>query len=115
MKNKSWVLAMVVFATALPRLAAAEDVNAGPIWNQADANNKCPNVCKPPAKWNGQWRTTVPNKMSVCSCEQPAAVVHDVEAGTIWNQADADKKCPMVCGGKDKWNGRWRTTVPNKM
>jgi hypothetical protein len=48
--------------------AQARDVNAGPIWNQADAEVKCPRVCKPPARWNGLWRTTVAGKMSVCGC-----------------------------------------------
>ena len=45
-------------------------VNAGPIWNQKDAQKKCPKVCKSKkAKWQGGWWTTVPGKMSVCSCK----------------------------------------------
>lgn len=45
----------------------AREVEAGPLWNQRDAEGKCPRVCAPGA-WNGQWRTTVPNRMSVCAC-----------------------------------------------
>ncbi|MEZ4269343.1 MAG: mannan-binding lectin [Myxococcota bacterium] len=45
-------------------------VEAGPIWNQGDAQAKCPGVCKAPATWTGQWWTTVQGKMSVCECEQ---------------------------------------------
>jgi hypothetical protein len=60
----------------LPQLAAtttpspAHEVEAGPIFNQPDAEAKCPQTCRPPEHWNGQWRTTVPGRMSVCSCAQ---------------------------------------------
>lgn len=58
----SLVLASVAFAQT--RTISAE---AGPIWNQADAQRKCPEVAKANGgAWNGQWRTTVPGKMSVC-------------------------------------------------
>ncbi|MEH6758083.1 MAG: mannan-binding lectin [Parasphingorhabdus sp.] len=43
------------------------DINAGPIWNQQDAEIKCPAVAASQSgKWTGQWRTTVQGKMSVC-------------------------------------------------
>lgn len=43
------------------------DVNAGPIWNQQDAQTKCPAVAASQnGEWTGQWRTTVQGKMSVC-------------------------------------------------
>jgi hypothetical protein len=53
---------------AAPQPAPVRDVEAGPIWNQPDAESKCPQVCRPPAHWNGQWHTTDPGRMSVCSC-----------------------------------------------
>ncbi|MBX3563844.1 MAG: mannan-binding lectin [Sphingomonas sp.] len=90
------------------------DVNAGPIWNQPDANAKCPKVAGDyGGKWNGQWKTTVPGKMSVCGV---TFYTRDVEAGPIWNQSDANVKCPAAtrkAGGV--WNGQWKTTVPGKM
>ena len=47
----------------------ATDVNAGPIWNNADAKTKCPGVCEEKGmQWNGQWTTTVQGEMSVCGC-----------------------------------------------
>ncbi len=48
------------------------DIEAGPIWNQQDADAKCPQVCKTAnaSGWNKQWRTTVPGTMSVCGCTQ---------------------------------------------
>lgn len=51
-----------------PPPAAVRDVEAGPIWNNDDAARKCPGLCAPPSRWNGQWRTTVPGRMSVCAC-----------------------------------------------
>ena len=45
------------------------DVPAGPIWNNDDAKKKCPIVCVSyGGEWNGQWKTVVPGKMSVCGC-----------------------------------------------
>jgi FtsP/CotA-like multicopper oxidase with cupredoxin domain len=53
---------------ALP-VAASQDVDAGPIWNNDDAKLKCPGVCqKAKGVWNGNWKTTVPGQMSVCGC-----------------------------------------------
>lgn len=95
----------------LPAAALAREFEAGPIWNQPDAQNKCPRVCKAPWTWNGHWWTTVPNKMSVCSCVQKVAR----NAGPIWNQPDAQSKCPNVCASPAKWNGQWWTTVPGTM
>ena len=46
-------------------------VEAGPIWSNEDANQKCPRVCQPPEAWNGQWWTTVQGQMSVCECAVP--------------------------------------------
>ena len=74
--NRETLTALDAVATSVYAYEAAVEerrcsclVNAGPIWNQADANNTCPRTCAAPRKWNGQWRTTVPNKMSVCGCE----------------------------------------------
>lgn len=45
------------------------DAEAGPIWNNPDAQAKCPAVCSGyTSQWNGQWTTTVPGQMSVCGC-----------------------------------------------
>lgn len=47
------------------------DAQAGPIWDNTDAQSKCPLVCPNySSKWNGQWRTTVPGQMSVCGCSK---------------------------------------------
>jgi Mannan-binding protein len=42
-------------------------VNAGPIWNQPDAQAKCPVVAYAvDGRWTGQWRTIREGQMSVC-------------------------------------------------
>lgn len=45
----------------------AETVEAGPIWNQQDAEQKCNNLANARRSvWTGVWYTTVVGKMSVC-------------------------------------------------
>lgn len=58
---------------APPAPPVARDVEAGPLFSTAEAARKCPAVCTP-GRWNGQWVTTVPGRMSVCGCvfEPPA-------------------------------------------
>ncbi len=56
-----------------PPSGAVVSKDAGPIWSNDDAATKCPAVCVAPSKWNGQWRTTVPGKMSSCDCETQAS------------------------------------------
>lgn len=55
---------------ALPVVNSAWDVKAGPIWNNTDAQTRCPTVCTNASggTWNGNWTTTIPGKMSVCNC-----------------------------------------------
>lgn len=93
----------------------AVDINAGPIWNNGDAQQKCPNVCKSQnMNWNGNWTTTIPGQMSVCGCNPKQS--KDIEAGPIWSNADAQTKCPNVCSAqKMTWNGNWVTTIPGQM
>jgi hypothetical protein len=60
----SWFLGFGVPATG-----SCQDVNAGPIWSNPDAQGKCPAVCADVARtWNGQWKTTQQGVMSVCGC-----------------------------------------------
>ncbi|MBL8905722.1 MAG: mannan-binding lectin [Rhizobiales bacterium] len=111
--------------TALP--AHADWEKAGPIWNNIDAQRKCPQTCSP-GKWDGNWKTTDPGKMSVCSCMgkpknpksaqetqsrvKPQKVAAGkkskggVRAGSIWTDMMAEDRCPKVCGPRE-WDGRW--------
>ena len=50
-----------------PAAPSGRMVNAGPIWNQQDAEVKCPVVAYAVGgRWTGQWRTTRQGQMSVC-------------------------------------------------
>jgi hypothetical protein len=58
-----------IFGTATQ--ANAQDVKAGPIWNNADAKVKCPVAAAAVGRqWNGQWKTTIPGKASVCGLKK---------------------------------------------
>lgn len=51
-------------------VAEKRAIEAGPIWNQADAEIKCPKVAKENnGIWTGQWWTTIEGKMSVCQIQ----------------------------------------------
>ena len=105
--------ALALSAAALP--AQARNIEAGPIWNQQDAQVKCPTIAAHwKGKWTGHWWTTVQGKMSVC--EIVKIPNKNVEVGPIWNQADAQKKCAAIAGAeRAEWTGHWWTTVPGKM
>lgn len=115
----SLLIVCVVFGFAGQALAL--DVQAGPIWNNDDAKVKCPVAAQVyDAKWNGQWTTTVPGKMSVCGTDLVHApkigVPGDAFAGPIWNNDDAKVKCPVAAAAANAvWNGQWATTVLGKM
>ena len=42
------------------------------------------------------------------------ALAADIEAGPIWSNDDAQKKCPSICSSL-RWNGQWTTTQWNAM
>lgn len=103
--------AAILFAIsfAISSNALAIDIEAGPIWDNSDAQAKCPSVCSG-LQWNNQWVTTVPGEMSVCGTT--AGV--NIPVGPIWNNNDAQTKCPSGLS-EVKWNGNWVTTVPGEM
>jgi len=48
---------------------AAFDFEAGPIWNNEHAQEICPAICDDEnLAWDGNWRTTIWEEMSVCTC-----------------------------------------------
>lgn len=116
LKGSSAIVTSIALGTALfAGQAAARDIEVGPIFDQAEAEFKCPVAAAAyEGKWNGQWTTTVEGKMSVCGVTE--IPVQTLEAGPIWNQADAEKKCPVVGASvQGTWNGQWWTTVESKM
>lgn len=108
----AWFAALSLTSAALAQVPPTiRQFEAGPIWDEGDADLKCPAVCKPPSKWTGDWRTTIPNEMSTCDCAIP---VRRVQAGPLWSTDDATAKCPGVCAPTG-WTGDWRTTVEGQM
>lgn len=97
---------------------ASRDIPVGPIWNQADAETKCERMATQiGGKWTGKWKTSVPGEMSVCNItDKPSARIRNVNAGPIWNQADAELKCPVVAYAvHGTWTGQWVTTEQGQM
>ena len=96
-------------------------VEVGPIWNQADAEVKCRKAAgKAGGTWTGEWWTTRPGIMSVCEIKMSGGgaggQVKTVEVGPIWNQADAEVKCPQAARkAYGRWTGQWWTTQPGRM
>lgn len=92
-------LVLLVVGACMAEEAKTEPLvlEAGPIWNNDHAKERCPEVLAEwlaanpgrEATWTGHWTTTVANEMSICQCE---AVVVDGED----DAADFDAY----------WNGR---------
>lgn len=120
--KKIIVISLLLISVLAAPFLYAKQINAGPIWNQRDANYKCPSVCAARNRtWTGNWVTTDPGRMSVCKCKRRDVRYKkhhslNINAGPIWNQGDANYKCPRVCTSvRKRWNGEWETTVPGRM
>ncbi|HEU5482345.1 MAG TPA: mannan-binding lectin [Sphingomicrobium sp.] len=103
-----------------PAMGKEREIEAGPIWNQFDADRKCPEVArKAGGTWTGQWRTTQPGRMSVCEVKGGGGgggKGKTIEVGPIWNQMDAERKCPEAARKAGAtWTGQWWTTQPGRM
>lgn len=101
------------------------EVSAGVIWNQVQANRKCQRVARQVnAEWTGKWRKTGSNSEAVCEMkfsksghvpktrpQQANPRTREVAAGPIWDQAQANKKCPIIAAQThSNWTGKWRKT-----
>ena len=78
-KYTSLTSKMFVLAVIIAPVLQARDIEAGPIWNNDDAQGKCPAVCdSAKLDWQGQWTTTIPGRMSVCGCVGDEAAPSEV-------------------------------------
>lgn len=130
-------------APAVPT-TIVKDADAGPIWDQNQANTKCPLIAtKNNGVWTGNWRKIGANNMSVCQIRvdtagtnpavkaqtqyvplpkpkpAPAAPtgnnVREVFAGPIWDQNQASQKCPVIAANNNGvWTGQWRKPNPSQ-
>lgn len=98
----------------------ADWVSAGPIWNDVDAQRKCPGVCGRDG-WDGNWKTVEMGRNSVCRCkgygggawsavDRPGQRIC-IETDSIRSKLEAKMKCPGACGS-GKWDGSWRRIDP---
>jgi hypothetical protein len=62
-----WLIAL--FGLASVATAQTVATSAGPIWNNSDAQAKCPTVCsRQQMGWRGVWRTVSSGRDSECDC-----------------------------------------------
>lgn len=139
MKYLMSVLALCLFFAPVARASDAGVIlEAGPIWSQTDAEQKCPQTAAEwqqaneayQARWTGQWWTTVQGAMSVCEIQvRPAGgdpspeAGFDAEAGPLWNQKHAEERCRELTeewnesnpAYEARWSGQWVTTVEGAM
>lgn len=110
---------LVLFTSA----SIANEVDAGWIFNDDDAKMKCPMMCSSAGgTWNGKWKQTGTWSDS-CTCNTSGnssgnkpAKTKNIKAGPIWNDMDADTKCPAVCTSHSAtWTKNWVTTKEGEM
>ncbi|CAA6813295.1 MAG: Unknown protein [uncultured Thiotrichaceae bacterium] len=115
--------------TQTPGNTRTRNVAAGPIWDDRQAESKCPVIAaNNEAKWTGNWTKTGPGNTSVCEIsvvvstnttqapvsQSNSSTVREVAAGGIWDQAQANSKCPVIAANnKARWTGRWRKISVN--
>jgi hypothetical protein len=116
---------VLVFACGLASLAMpaaqAVEVQAGPIFNNMDAQGKCPRVCQQNgnSRWNGQWHTITGTATSVCDCEggmspvSPKGNSQWAEAGPLFNNMDGRRRNRAGCRSAVARARAWpRRTAP---
>ncbi len=135
---KKYLLVFMLGAVASSAFAEVRSYNAGPIWNDGDAQGKCSAVCSSHnGSWNGQWRTVVQGQTSTCDCVKHRydgggyghhhrhdgqwgpryrrCQIRPISAGPIWSNMDANVKCPNICANiNGRWTGEWRTIRPGQ-
>ncbi len=99
------------------------DIPAGPLWSDEEARQLGPLIAAAhQGRFTGQWRTVVPNAMSVIEVELPthhigsSAFTTDVPAGPIWSNDEAQKIGPSIAASYGAtFTGQWRTIVEGVM
>ena len=100
-------LFVMVAICAFASNAFATDIQAGPIWDNGDAQLKCPAVCGAvDGSWNGNWTTTILGEMSVCGCEEVCGLPALPGFVSIGFNRDIQVQCPVACEvANGTWNG----------
>lgn len=98
------------------------------LYSEEDARRTCPVAATViDGEWTGAWARPTGARRSTCEMrfggraggggpQRPPAGVRAVEAGPIWNQADAEVKCPRLANTeRATWTGGWWTTQQGVM
>ena len=104
MRHLKLFLAVIAAALTLTLAAApgfAVDIEAGPIWDNNDAQAKCATACGGRQNWDGNWHTTQFGRMSVCSCRVAANNNFPGQIGTASTcsiaASDSCRACSAMC------------------
>jgi hypothetical protein len=121
LKKPAIALSVPVLVSALllslssPAMAIIKPLEAGPIANAQEAQQKCPFLAQQNnASWTGKWWGIASGNMAVCEID---ARKHEYNAGGfIANPQQAAQMCPRIAAQHNaKWGGEWRVTIPGKM
>ncbi|MEZ5477446.1 MAG: mannan-binding lectin [Thiolinea sp.] len=99
-------LSVLGIACASPAMAQIKPVEAGVIWSDLDARQKCPAIAKQnKGRWTLKWWTAGSANMAVCEVD---ILVRGVNAGTVSNQNDVNTNCPRVAQQqRARWTKQW--------
>ncbi len=98
-------------------------MSAGPLWNDEDAKEKAPKIAAAhQGKWTGQWKTVVPNEMSIVEVELHTGMEGKNEfktkiiAGPLWSNDEAQKVGSAIAASYTAdFTGEWNTIVEGQM
>lgn len=109
------ISALLLTLAATPASAIIKPIEAGPIANAQEAQQKCPRLAQQNnGSWTTKWWSIASGNMAVCEIDVRKNEYN--AGGFIANQQQANQRCPGIAakhGGK--WSGGWRVTVPNVM
>ncbi|WGD35955.1 mannan-binding lectin [Olleya sp. YS] len=99
------------------------NIPAGPLWSNADAEEKAPKIAAAhQGKWTGQWNTVIESQMSVIEVELnvknsgPNEFKTLVLAGPIWNNEAAQQLGPVIAASYGaEFTGNWNTITEGVM
>jgi|GEM_PF-2265375 len=97
-------------------LAGPQNVEAGPLWNDQHAAERCPQVCASLGGWTGEWWTTVRGEMSVCQCAGAASTGEERKEPSVAPTDAGSPPVPKSSGGLVAivWGGGKDTTAAHE-
>ena len=104
------------------------EISAGKLDSQWRADRKCKRIAEQAnGAWTGNWRKSTNQQQGACEVKLtktkkqqpvtvPTSIVKEADAGPIWDQDHANRKCPLIAkNNKGQWTGNWRKVDANNM